>query len=149
MSTLTLADQRLDDKQISAYYNPETGVLHVVYRGILSPDVSAQFYGWLSAAMAQHPEEVLRARGSIYDFREVTQFDNANLFTAFRQSKNLNQQADLANHPVALVVANNFQAEFVRLTMQITPGHDRKRVVATPEEGLAFIEDFHAKQASG
>lgn len=143
MNTPTLAAMRLEEKQITAYYDAESRILHVAYRGILSSAVSAQFYSWLGAAIAQFPEEVNRAWGSIYDFRDVTQFDNANLFSTQRQSKTLNQQTDFSNHPVAMLVANNIQEEYVRMTMTITPGQNRKRIVFSPEEGLAFIEIFH------
>lgn len=139
----SLATTRLEEKQVTAYYDPEARILHVIYRGILSPEVSARFYHWLGAAIARFPEEVNRARGSIFDFREVTQFDNANLTSAQRESKTLNQQGDFADHPVAMLVGNNTQEEFVRLTLMITPGQKRKRIVFSPEEALVFIDLFH------
>lgn len=143
MDASSLAAVRLEEKHVTAYYDPESRILHVAYRGILSPEVSAQFYHWLGMAIARFPEEVSRARGSVYDFREVTQFDNANLTSTQRESKTLNEQADFTNHPVAMLVANNIQEEFARLTLMITPGQKRKRIVYSPEEALVFIELFH------
>jgi hypothetical protein len=138
---------RLEEKQVTAYYDPETHILHVAYRNILSPEVSTQFYGWLLAGIMQFPNEISQARGSVYDFRAVTQFDNASLSSTQRDSKIINQQADFSKHPVALLIANPIQEEYVRLTIAITPGSNRKRVVYSPEEALAFIEIFHRNRS--
>lgn len=132
----------LESEQVEARYDPETKLLFVAYRGVLTPAVSAQFYRWLGQLLEHSPEEASQARGSIYDFRQVTRIENSNLTSAQRQSQQMNKKADLSHHPVALIAANLYQRELLRLTMQISPQQDRKRIVSS-EEALEFIEHFH------
>src|SRR5688572_33400787 len=94
----------LETETIDARYDAETKLLYVVYKGILSPEVTNQFYGWLIPIMQQNPHLVTEARGSIYDFRLVKDFKSSNITTARKQSQNASQSAELKNHPVALLV---------------------------------------------
>jgi hypothetical protein len=125
------------------YYNSDQGVLYVTYRSIMSPDITRQFYQWLGGMVAKNPEELMRSKGSIYDFRQVTNFDNRNLTTVQRESQQFNQQADASNHPVALIVQSKLQEQLVRVTMRVSPQQDRKRIVFSDKAALDFIESYH------
>ena len=87
--------------------------------------------------------DLSKARGSIYDFRLVTDFTNRNATTTQRESGKLNRNVDMRNHPVALLVNTIFQEQFVKAFMQLTPGDQRKRIVRSEEDALAFIANFH------
>jgi hypothetical protein len=134
---------QFESDPFSAWYDEQTQILHVVYKGVLTPDVTAQVYKWLGEVIQQHPQEATRARGSIYDFRQVTGFDSRNLTSAQRQSQQFNAKVDLGNHPVALLVDTLMQEQILRVELKISPGQDRKRIVHSEGEALAFIASFH------
>ncbi|MBN8620233.1 MAG: hypothetical protein J0L63_15090 [Anaerolineae bacterium] len=125
-------------------------IVRVTYRGKLSPDVTRTMYAWLGRLVASVGGDIRIARGSIYDFRQVTDFDSHNLTSAQRQSSNLKTQVDadeLRHHPVALLINSLKQEQFVKLNMQIVGREERQRVVRTEEEAVNFIENFHKTHA--
>jgi hypothetical protein len=134
---------QLHSENIDAHYDEEQCLLFVRYRGVMSPAVTAQFYHWLGDVAKQHPQKVMAARGSIYDFREVTEFATSNLSSTARQSEQVNQQIDLHNHPVAIVARDAMQVALLTVTMKVSGQQDRKRIVRSEEEAAAFIETFH------
>jgi hypothetical protein len=137
---------RLETEQVTGYYEADQHILFVTYRGVLTPDVTAQVYRWLGELIQNGPDPLDRVRGSIYDFRQVTTFDNRNLTSAQRQSQHLNHKVDVSNIPVALIAGSLYQEEILRVTMKITaqPAHDeRRRIVKSDAEALAFIDQFN------
>jgi hypothetical protein len=135
--------ERTDTDQFSAWYDDESLILYVVYKGVLTPDVTSQMYRWLGDVIQRRPADVVRARGSIYDFRQVTGFDSRNLTSAQRQSQQFNNKVDVTNHPVALLVDTLFQEQILRVELKISPQQDRKRLVRSEAEALDFILNFH------
>jgi hypothetical protein len=135
--------ERIDTDHFSAWYDDEQQILHVVYQGVLTADTTAQFYRWLGEVIQRCPQDVVRAKGSIYDFRGVTGFDSRNLTSAQRQSQQLNNKADMSGHPVALLVDSYLQEQILRVELKISPQQDRKRIVHSEEEAYAFIASFH------
>jgi hypothetical protein len=133
----------LDTETVRAEYNAETKILCVTYFGILSPDVTNQYYGWLIPIMQNHPHLVTEARGSIYDFRQVTDFRSSNITTARKQSQTASQSAELKNHPVALVVETPLQERMVSVMMKLTEQTDRKKLVSSVEEAQDYITAWH------
>jgi hypothetical protein len=135
----------LETERIDARYDAETKLLHVTYKGILSPEVTNQFYGWLIPVMTQNPHLVTEARGSIYDFRQVKDFKSSNITTARKQSQNASQSAELKNHPVALLVETALQERMVSVMMKLTEQTDRKKLVMSIEEAQDYIAAWHKK----
>jgi len=135
--------EHTDTDNFSAWYDDEQQILHVVYKGVLTPDTTAQFYRWLGAVIQRRPAEVVNAKGSIFDFRGVTGFDNRNLTSAQRQSQQFNTKADMSSHPVALLVDTLLQKQILRVELKISPQQDRKRLVHSEAEAYAFIASFH------
>ncbi|MEO8609832.1 MAG: hypothetical protein ABI690_18210 [Chloroflexota bacterium] len=133
----------IDTENFSGWYDDEIQVLRVAYKGVLSPDVTAQMYRWLGEVIQRRPADVVRAKGSIYDFRQVTGFDSRNLTSAQRQSQQFNTKVDMTNHPVALLVDTFLQEQILRVELKISPQQDRKRMVHSEAEALAFIASFH------
>ncbi len=134
--------EHIETDPFTAWYDTEEGILHVNYRGVLTPEATVQFYRWLGGIIQRNPQEVGRAKGSIYDFRGVTGFDKSNLTSAQRQSKQLNMQVDMSGHPVALLVETALQERILIVELSISPQQDRKRIVRTEAEALAFIDSF-------
>ncbi len=135
--------EHTDSENFSAWYDDEQQILHVVYKGVLTADTTAHFYRWLGEIIQRRPAEVVNAKGSIYDFRQVTGFDSRNLTSAQRQSQQFNTKADMSNHPVALLVDTYLQEQILRVELKISPQQDRKRLVHTEAEAYAFIASFH------
>jgi hypothetical protein len=135
----------LDTETVRAEYDAEEKVLRVSYFGILSPEVTNQFYGWLIPTMQNSPHLVTEARGSIYDFRQVKDFKSSNITTARKQSQNASQSAELKNHPVALVVETPLQERMVSVMMKLTEQTDRKKLVSSIEEAQDYITAWHKK----
>jgi hypothetical protein len=135
--------EHTDLENFSAWYDDEQQILHVVYKGVLTSDTTAQFYRWLGEVIQRRPAEVVNAKGSIYDFRLVTGFESRNLTSAQRQSQPFNSKADVSNHPVALLVDTYLQEQILRVELKISPQQDRKRLVRTEAEAYAFIASFH------
>jgi hypothetical protein len=143
-----MANYTLETENVTASYDPQTGLLFVTYRGVMTPDVTVAFYRWLGDLIkTASPDDLMKARGSIYDFRQVKQFAASNISTAQRQSQQVNHAADMSHIPVALITESLLQTEWVRVTMKIMPDQDRKRVVKSMEEAVAFIDQFHARRA--
>ena len=138
--------QPLKTEQIEASFDETQGLLLVTYSGELSSDVTQQFYGWLVGNIQANPEKVVQARGSIYDFRDVTDFRLDNLAALQQGSKDVRQQADPTNHPVALIVNDIYQEGMVKLAMQVTSQQNRKRIVRSHDEAKVFIENWHKEQ---
>lgn len=135
----------LESESIHAEYDNETKILRVTYKGILSPEVTNQFYAWLIPTMQQHPHLVTESLGSIYDFRQVKDFKSSNITTARKQSQNASQSAELKNHPVALVVETSLQERMVSVMMKLTEQTDRKKIVNSIEDAQDFIAAWHKK----
>jgi hypothetical protein len=142
-----MVDYTLETDKMSARYDLEQHILFVAYRGVMTPDVTAVMYRWLMAMIEEGTHDIHETRGAVYDFRDVTEFSASNIGTSQRQSQQANTKTDMSHIPVALVTKNLMQTEWVRLTMKITPGQDRKRIVKSMDEAMAYFEEFHARKA--
>ena len=136
----------LETENIQAHYDTEAKLLRVIYRGILTPQVTVEFYTWLGTVMQQNPLLINEALGSIFDFRQVSDFKNSNISTVRKQSQSVSQNPDAKNHPVALLVETIFQERMVEVMMKMTEQQDRKKVVKSIEEAQDFIAAWHKKQ---
>lgn len=137
--------EELHTDTIDGFFDEETRILRVKYRGMVTAQVTRDVYGWIGRLIMSAHGNINLALGSIYDFREVTQFDSLTLSTTQRGSQTVNRDAELRYHPVALIVKTPFQREYVRLTMKVSPQEDRKKIVETPEDAEAFIVEFCEK----
>lgn len=133
--------QPLELEQVSGAYDPKNRILYVQYRGHITSEITTQVYAWISALISTYG--LTQVRGSIFDFREVTNFVVGNLSTTQHQSYLLNSQVDLSDHPVALLVNNIYQRAMVKAALNVTPQQERKRIVHSMEGALAFIHDWH------
>ncbi len=137
--------EELHTDNVDGFFDEETRILRVKYRGMVTAQVTREVYAWIGRLIVAAHGNVQLALGSIYDFREVTQFDSLTLSTTQRGSQTVNRDAELRYHPVALIVKTPFQREYVRLTMKVSPQEDRKKIVETPEDAEAFIHAFCEK----
>jgi hypothetical protein len=133
--------ERLELEQVTGYFDEETKLLITTFRGLLTADTSAKVYAWLGRLIQTYG--IGLARGSVYDFREVTDFALGNLTTTQARSSSLNSKANISNHPVALIVGGLYQRMTVKTAMNVTPQQKRKRIVESMEEARAFIEEWH------
>jgi hypothetical protein len=132
---------QIDAEGITARFDETQSILFVAYRGILIPNLTIQFYEWRAEVVQLI--DIKTIRGTVVDFRAVTVFPVRNLTTVYKQSRDANQQIDMSHIPVAMVVSTPEQEQSVRASLQVTPQQNRRRIVNTPEDALAFIEAWH------
>jgi hypothetical protein len=137
--------EKLETANVIAHFDEEDSVLRITYIGQVTPDVTESVYSWIGRLIVSSGGNVGLARGSIYDFRQVTDFVNRNLSTAQRESSQLSRKVDVSNHPVALLVDTFYQEQFVRLSMKVSKQDNRKRIVHSEADALTYIDEFHLK----
>lgn len=140
---MTTTIPALDEERVSAHFDAEKGISFITYRGVLDATTTRQMYAWVGDLLNVIGPDA--TRGVVIDFREVKRFTRDNLYTTRRQSSDINESTDNSGHPVALIVANYYQDQMVRVSMMATPGERRKRVVNTRDEALSFINNWQAK----
>jgi hypothetical protein len=137
--------ERLEIEQASGNYDGEHKLLCVTYRGYVTADVTTQVYAWIRRLIEAHG--LKDVHGSVFDFREVTNFVVGNLTATQSNSYHLNNKYDLSNHPVALLVNTIYQRAMVKATLNVTPQQERKQLVYSLEGAFAFIAEWHAQSA--
>jgi hypothetical protein len=134
---------RMESPEVTAYWEDIQNIFYVIYRGVLTRAVTTQVYQWMmETSQALKGQEV---QGGIYDFRQVSDAESGNLAAVHRESRNFNVKVDTSHTPIALIVENLHQEQIVRISMQVTPGQKRKRIVKSMDEALKFIQEYHAK----
>jgi hypothetical protein len=134
---------RMETPRVTAYWEDTQDIFYVIYREALSREVTTQVYQWMiETSQALKDKEVL---GGIYDFRQVIDAESGNLAALHRESRNFNVKVDTSHTPIALIVENLHQEQIVRISMQVTPGQKRKRIVKSMDDALKFIQEYHAK----
>ncbi|MDX1992479.1 MAG: hypothetical protein SF029_08820 [bacterium] len=131
----------LETDQASAVYEEASQIAYIAYHGKLGGEVTRQVYDWLDDLYEAVGVEAIY--GQIFDFRAVTEFLDENLQTARRVSKLANIKADTSNIPVALLISTFYHQEILRSTMRIGPEHERKRIVWSHDEAMAFLKLWH------
>lgn len=130
----------LKTEQAHAYFDEEARIVYVEYQGQLSGDVTVAVYEWLDALF--HEIDLQTIHGEIFDFRQVTEFDQSNLKAARKTSSRMNMKVDTSGIPVALLVSDFYHQEILQSAMRISPEHVRKKIVWSEEEALAFINEW-------
>lgn len=131
----------LETPRASAYYDTETKIVYVTYQGNLTADDSSAVYTWLNKLI--HDVGIENIYGEIFDFRQVTEFMRDNLMDARKKSRGLNLRNPVQNFPVAMIVKDFYQEEILRGPMQNVPENIRKRIVQSPAEARAFLDEWH------
>jgi hypothetical protein len=138
----------LETEYVYAYFDSNDLILKVTYHKLLTPEITNSVYRWIGRILQSSPGLLGRSRGSIYDFTQVRQIDAQNIVSAQQNSTTLNMKVDMSRHPVALIAQTQQQRDYLTLSMKITPGEKRKRLVSTLYEALQFIDEFHAELAA-
>lgn len=131
----------LDTPNVRAYFDRATGISHIVYTGSIDGRHTAAVYEWVKQLLPVIGEQA--TYGVIFDFSAVTKFAPDNLSTTRRESQSINKERDNSDHPVALVVNTMYQEQMVRVSTRISPQEDRKRIVRSNEEALAYFQEWH------
>jgi hypothetical protein len=131
---------QLEVDQASAYFDEDTRIVHITYHGVLTGDVTHQVYDWLDELFRQ--VDLNTIHGEIFDFRQVTEFDQSNLKAARKTSSRMNMKIDTSHLPVALIVGDFYHKEILHSAMRISPEHTRKRIVWSDEEALDFLAEW-------
>lgn len=132
----------LDLENVSAYFDPEKNVSFVTYKGKIGSYTTKKFYDWVRELLKIIEAE--RTYAVIFDFRQVTEFDQGNLITVKRQSDSISRKEVQINHPVALIVESIYQEKMVKISMQLSKTETRQRVVYSMDEAWLFIKNWHA-----
>lgn len=140
-TALTQNVASIDTPRVSSTFDTTSRLILVTYYDTLSSEVTTEVYAWINNLIEGYGVETVR--GAIFDFRLVTKFPPDNMRTVQRTSSTLNVKYDMSHIPVALLVRDFQQEQQVRLTTRITPQETRKRIVHSPDEAHAFIQEFH------
>jgi hypothetical protein len=134
--------ETLNTRSVSACYDARLRLMLLVYRGSVTSAATIQAYQWRAEVFQQVGVEHIR--GSINDFRAVTQFATANLLTLQAQTSHLGQLVDMNKHAAALVATPEQDSEIER-SLDMTLGHDRKRLVRDYDGAVAFLNAWAAE----
>ncbi len=134
--------RKIQGDGFSLQFDPETGIMRAAYSHYVTANSVAALYQAGMQIVTEFGIESIR--GLILDFRQVARFHRENLFTVQSESYRLNSAVPMDDLPVSVIVATPLQQQIVRTSLNTTPGRDRKRMVETLEEALAFIADWHA-----
>lgn len=134
----------LKREQASAYFDEESHIAFITYRGVLSGEESTAVYDWLADLVEEIGLENIY--GEIFDFRLVSEFAADNLMEARRNSRRHNMRNNVRNLPVAMVISNYYQEEILRGPMQNVEENKRKTVVWNMDDARAFLDEWHAAQ---
>lgn len=135
----------LNTPTLKITYDSRNQVIVVSYHKELTAESTAQMYKWLFASVQKRG--TVGVRGIIYDFTDVQKFTHSNLITTQRGAMAINAKIDLSRMPVALIAKSVMQEQQVSITMNITPGEERKRIVHNMAQALMFINEFHKRLA--
>lgn len=133
----------LNLQSVTGYFDKENRILRIGYHGIITPDANRVVYTWMGRFFLDLGDGIGNVNGSIYDFRDVSDFVNRYMSTASQYTKHL-MNIDGNHHPVAFIVQNLYQEEMVRLTMKINADDKRKQIFNSEAEAQAFIQNFRA-----
>jgi hypothetical protein len=136
---------QLESENALAHIDPTSSIVYITYRNTLNPQATALVYAWMNALATLFDPKLVR--GSIFDFRAVTEIDQANLAKARHESRSINSAHDFSHIPTALVVETAAQRQTAELSVRISKAPDRIRIVENTEDALAFFEEWHARQA--
>jgi len=138
-----MVNHTLDVEQARAYYDAESAIIFVHYRGTLTGDAANDVYGWLEELYDEI--DVDNLYGIVFDFREVKDFDESNLKTARRVSSRMNMRIDTSHVPAALIIRDPYHQEILFGSMRVSPEHARKKIVWSEEEAREFLDQWHAE----
>jgi|GEM_PF-3406340 len=142
--------KKLDESGVSGYFDTNTRIFHVHYKGTLDADTTNRAYSWLftQGTVVGGVENIY---AFIFDFTKVTKFRRDNTFATKRQSQTAKVAVDLSRVPAALVVSNIYQEQLVLLSMKVNDVEERTKICKSHAEAMTFIELFHhnlAKKAA-
>jgi len=132
---------KVDTEQVSAIFDEDSSIIYVTYYGALTGEGPKIVYGWLDELYEEI--DVNSIYGQIFDFRQVEEFAQENLKTARKTSNRMNMKIDTSHVPVALLISDPYHQEVLHSSMRISPDHERKKIVWSEEEALAFFEKWH------
>ena len=136
----------LKTDNVTATFDPETGIARVVYKGNLTPGITAHAYGWVINSAFQVGVE--KIYGGYFDFREVAKFMVENVRTVKRAHEAKPPEVDFSRVPTGLIVKNLYQESMVRVSMRVNEQSTRFRIVNTEEEALQFFEEWHQQNSA-
>ena len=136
-----MVNHTLEVEQARAFYDPESAIIYIHYRGTLTGDAALEVYNWLEELYQEI--DVDHLYGLIFDFRQVQEFDDSNLKTARRTSSRMNMRIDTSHVPVALIVSDPYHQEILLGSMRISPENIRKKIVWSEEEAQEFLASWH------
>jgi len=131
----------LNQTNVTAQVDHDSGLIHVVYQEAITPQVTLQFYEWLYDIAGQY--DLAGIQGATFDFRAVKTFDQGNMRTAQKESRTANNKLSMAHIPVSLIVRTIYQEQMVRISTKLTQQTQRMKIVKSMDEALVFIQEWN------
>lgn len=134
----------LEHPNATAHFDEATRIAFITYNGTLTGDTSTVVYNWL--ADLTETIGIEGVHGEVFDFRQVEEFMPDNLMAARKNSRRMNLRNNVRRLPVAMIVKDFVQEEILRGPMQNPKENQRKRIVRTMDDALAFIAAYREQQ---
>jgi hypothetical protein len=134
----------LETERVKAHFDPSQGISYIQYSGDVDGNDTRQVYSWVRELLTVIGDNA--TYGVIFDFREVTHFATDNMAATRRETKKINTERDNSNHPIALIVRTLYQEKLVEVTARVSSDSDRKQIVYSMEEAMAFIHGWHKQR---
>ena len=138
--------QKLNEANVSGYFDKDTRIFHIHYKGILDAEATNKAYSWLFT-QGTEVGGIDNIYAFVFDFTEVVKFRRDNTFATKRQSQTAKVSIDLSRVPAALVVKNIYQEQLVLLSMKVNDVEERTKICKSHAEAMTFIDLFHQKLA--
>jgi hypothetical protein len=136
-----MSEYFFESEHLLADYDPDSRIARIIYKAVITPESTAQAYQW---AMEEGPKIGMdNIYGLIYDFRTVTEFHKENFQAVKRQSSEAKRMVDMSRLPVALIVANLYQEQMLRVSTKLTGAEERAQIVYSEEEAQKHLRHWH------
>jgi hypothetical protein len=126
-----------------AEFDDETGVAFITYIGRHTQEAGDHAARWGRELVQQLGPQAIR--GAVFDFSQVTTFEEPTFSWAKTRHENINRPADMTHHPIAMIVATQYQDSIVSAVTERLGTTQRAALVNNRDEALAFIDSWHAQ----
>jgi len=133
----------IHSEHLTAEFDEESGVAFITYKGHHTQESGDQAARWGRDLVQQLGPQAIR--GAVFDFSQVTVFDEPTFSWAKTRHENINRQGDMTHHPIAMLVSTQYQETIVSAVSERLGTTQRSALVNSRDEALAFIESWHAQ----
>ncbi|QPC82848.1 hypothetical protein G4Y79_00290 [Phototrophicus methaneseepsis] len=129
--------------ETDVYVDEDEWVFVFVLRGPINRASFIVPYQYCAAAFKEAEGKI---RGIIGDFSGVTRFEDGALRAVYSQSLSVEVLAGPIIPPLAMIIANEVHAAFVRMASRANRTSDHTKIVYSLQEAYAFIAQYNREK---